>query len=399
MQEPARVRIEELRLVGFRAFEDARLSLDEMTVLVGRNGAGKSTLLDAFEFLREALTDSLENALERRGGIQAVLHRGPMKKKRLAVAVKMRFQPGFFARFPRDPDGEGSFSSTKDTTIVYGFSVQARRGGAGYFVEDEGLSTLPGAVRTFMYDTQGRSTSLKFPGAPQNAQEEVILEAIRQSFRTYKLSPSTIRAEPPVGPASILQRDGGNLGDVLKHVEKNRDDLAWIVRHLAAITPGIVGVQSGTAAGRRLVRFLQESGSSKTRFDVGDMSDGTLRCLAILLALRQRPTPAVVSIDEIEDSVHPAALAVLLDAVSASTERCQVLLTSHSPEALSHPAVTADRVRVIEWRDGKSEVFRLSPGAEEMSRPPRSVGKLLRTNALFTADSSERMGDDLFGHE
>lgn len=27
------------------------------------------------------------------------------------------------------------------------------------------------------------------------------------------------------------------------------------------------------------------------------MSDGTLRCLAILLALRQRPVPALVSID------------------------------------------------------------------------------------------------------
>jgi len=63
-----RVRIEELRLRGFRAFENARLTLDDLTVLVGRNGAGKSTILDAFEFVREALSDSLENALERRGG-------------------------------------------------------------------------------------------------------------------------------------------------------------------------------------------------------------------------------------------------------------------------------------------------------------------------------------------
>ena len=35
MKERARVRIEELRLVGFRAFENARLTLDDMTVLVG----------------------------------------------------------------------------------------------------------------------------------------------------------------------------------------------------------------------------------------------------------------------------------------------------------------------------------------------------------------------------
>jgi predicted ATPase len=126
------------------------------------------------------------------------------------------------------------------------------------------------------------------------------------------------------------------------------------------------------------------------------MSDGPLRYLAILLALRQRPAPAMVCIDEIEDSVPPPALGVLLDAVTASTERCQVLLTSHSPEAPSHPAVTAERVLVVEWHDGRSDVFRLSPGAEAMSRPPRSVGKLLRANALFTYERPERVEGNFF---
>jgi predicted ATPase len=127
------------------------------------------------------------------------------------------------------------------------------------------------------------------------------------------------------------------------------------------------------------------------------MSDGTLRSLGILVALRQQPHPAIVCIDEIEDSVHPAAISVLLDAALASTDRCQVLLTSHSPEALSHPAIHAQHVRVIEWRNGKSDIFRLSRGAELMSRPPQSVGKLLRTNALFTEESPEQAADDFFG--
>ena len=127
------------------------------------------------------------------------------------------------------------------------------------------------------------------------------------------------------------------------------------------------------------------------------MSDGTLRSLAILLALRQKPTPALVCIDEIEDSVHPSALAVLLDAVQASTERCQVLLTSHSPEALSHPAVTASRVRVVDWSAGRSEIFRLSKGAAEAALPPRSVGTMLRSNALFTDEAPERVEGDFFG--
>lgn len=202
-----------------------------------------------------------------------------------------------------------------------------------------------------------------------------------------------------MGGASILSRSGSNAGDVLHHLERGKGDIDWINRHLGAITPGIVRVRADTAAGRRLIRFHQRYNKSKTAgvvFDVGDMSDGTLRCLAILLALRQKPAPALVCIEEIEDSVHPAALGVLLDAIEASTSRCQVLLTSHSPEALSHPSVTPDRVRVVEWREGTSQIFPLSPGAREMSLPPRSVGKLLRTNALFTAEGSERVEGDFF---
>jgi predicted ATPase len=235
--------------------------------------------------------------------------------------------------------------------------------------------------------------------AEHEALYRALLDALKTSVRAYSLSPSAIRAEPTLSGASILSRSGSNAGDVLHHIERSKSDIDWINRHLGAITPGIVRVRADTAAGRRLIRFHQRYNKSKTTgvvFDVGDMSDGTLRCLAILLALRQKPVPALVCIEEIEDSVHPAALGVLLDAIEASTSRCQVLLTSHSPEALSHPAVTPERVRVVEWHEGRSQIFKLSPGAQEMSRPPRSVGKLLRSNALFTAEGSDRVEGDFF---
>jgi len=202
-----------------------------------------------------------------------------------------------------------------------------------------------------------------------------------------------------IGRTVVLQRDGGNAGDVLHQLEKNKKEVTWVVKHLAAITPGIVGIKTGTAVGRRTIRFLQRVGSkSRVNFNIGEMSDGTLRSLAALLALRQNPAPAIVCIDEIEESVHPAALGVLIDAAMATTERCQVILTSHSPEALSHPAVTAQSVRVIDWHEGQSRIFRLSPGAEESSKPPGSVGKLLRTNALFTARSPEQIEGNIFGN-
>lgn len=389
--EAPRVRIEELRLSGFRAFENARLTLDDLTVLVGRNGSGKSTIIDAFEFLREALTDSLENALERRGGIQALLHKGPKTGKSLSIAVKLRV----FG----DPFGK-DFEDKDEHSFLYGFTVLAGSGTKGFSVKREHTSIRhEGSVRSGSR-VPGRSMlpSLQLPlVAPFDPVNRLLLNALCKGPLTYRFHPATIQTAPAIGRAVPLNRDGSNVGDALKRLEKNKDDIGWIVKHLGAITPGIVGVKAGTAMGHRIVQFLQKAGGTKpNRFDIGDMSDGTVRALAILLALRQRPTPEMVCIDEIEDSVHPSALAVLLDAVAASTEQCQVLLTSHSPEALAHEAVTAARVRVIHWHAGKSEIFRLSKGAAEAARPPRSVGTLLRTNALFTEEEPERVEGDFF---
>jgi hypothetical protein len=288
-----------------------------------------------------------------------------------------------------------------DVGAVYGFRLAQLRGGAGFLVEDEVARC--GKWGFILGKELKRKVlirdSLSLPiRARQDLLLRALLDALRTGIRAYNLSPAAIRAEPPIGRASLLRRDGSNAGDVLRYIEAHEKDLQWIVRHLTAITPGVVDVRSGTAAGRRLIRFTQRGDAgAPVRFEVGDMSDGTLRCLGILLALQQRPVPAIVCIDGIEESVHPAALGVLIDAAAARTDRCQVLLTTHSPEALSHPAITARQVRVIEWSHGRSQVFHLSPEAEAMSRPPRSVGTLLRTNALFTAESPELVkGDALY---
>jgi predicted ATP-binding protein involved in virulence len=100
-------------------------------------------------------------------------------------------------------------------------------------------------------------------------------------------------------------------------------------------------------------------------------------------------------VDEIENSVHPSGLAVLVDAALASCDRTRVVLTSHSPEVLSLPAVTGERVRVIEWRDGTSHVFRLNPETLASVNEIDTVGWMLRSNALWPAPQPETCPGDL----
>lgn len=122
MSEPLRVTVEEIRLRNFRAFENARLSLSDLTFIVGRNGAGKSSLLDAVDLLREAVTDNLEDALDRRGGLLAVrrLAVGGDTDCRMGIAVSMAVE----------------FPGGRSTRAVYGFDLVAATTDRQYAVEE-----------------------------------------------------------------------------------------------------------------------------------------------------------------------------------------------------------------------------------------------------------------------
>ena len=104
-----------------------------------------------------------------------------------------------------------------------------------------------------------------------------------------------------------------------------------------------------------------------------------------MLALRQTPRPSIVLLDEIEDSLHPYAHGVLLDAIDEASEEYPVVVSTHSPEILSHPTARGERIRVIQWDHGTSQIYNLSENVRANLKPPLTVGQLLRSNALWTA--------------
>jgi predicted ATPase len=407
------VRIEELRLSGFRAFNNVRLALDEITVLVGRSGTGKSTLIDAFEFIRDVLTDSLENALDRHGGFQAIRQR-PVGAD-VAVAIGLRLSKpvegadGALTR--RSPFQD---TRTEATQILYGFRIGKRREQGDFIVKEEALVGTGDHMFFRRHPEQllvlpgGKNKPPQLPTIPPEALAlpaiacaeplwQTVLDALQVGIRTYHISPDAIRGEPPIGRGTALEVDGRNAGDVLRHLEPHREDMDWIVRHLAAVTPGITDVRAGAVGKRRLIHFSQQiDAGAPIRFDVGDMSDGMLRCLGILLSIRQRPAPVLVCIDEVESSLHPAALSVLLDALAQSTDRCQILLTSHSSEAVSHPSIPGSHVRFIEWRKGVSYILQLGHNIGDQPKPSQVTGKP-RSNALWTSAQTAAVDGDFFG--
>jgi predicted ATPase len=379
-----KARIEEIRLQNFRAIENARLTLSDLTFLVGRNGAGKSSILDAVEFMREAMTEGLNIALARRGGL-LTLHRRGAGDEPTAVAVVMRAE--LLGRTVR---------------MLYGFRLSPKDLGRNI---EEVLRVNPtkdmGFDRTGDQCVSGTRGSITVPMAslalPLLAAEqlwEIALDTLSQ-MRAYEIAPSAVaRAVQPRSPTN-LERTGENAGDVLEEIALRPEAHRRILGALTAIAPEIVDVTGDIERSSRVVNFVQRFGEQLNTFGANEMSQGTLRALGILLAIYQNPEPSLLLIDEIEDSVHPLAVDALLLAIEHALDRFPIVVTTHSPEVLSRKQATGDRLRVLQWNDGVTRLYRLGRGTLNQLDDITTVGWLLSINGIGVAEPPETWDGDI----
>jgi len=395
-----KARIEEIRLQNFRAFENARLSLSDLTFLVGRNGAGKSSLLDAIELMREALTDSLPNALDRRNGLVGIKRKTADADAPVGIAILLHLDLGL-----------------RSVRVLYGFRLYMAD---GELEVDEALRCPdldPIENGTEEQRARKRWGFLRGPGgfqvdasvAPAQARQRLLLPQVAEAqelwamtwdalseMRCYELSPYVMAAPSPIGQRTTLDRNGTNVGDVVSHLAERPEDQAWVNRHLGGVTDGIVAVGVRVDDGYRRLQLIQSAGPEGGQLlSARQVSQGTLRALGVLLALRQLPAPSLVMLDEIEDSIHPLAVDVLLEAIEQSSVRFPIVVTTHSPEVLGRKPATGDRLRVLQWRDGVSRIHRLGKGTLEQLDAVTTVGWLLSTNGLGLSQPQEAWAGDL----
>ena len=92
-------------------------------------------------------------------------------------------------------------------------------------------------------------------------------------------------------------------------------------------------------------------------FPSQNISDGTLRALAVLVALFQtseRYPSTLTGLEEPEAGLHPAAAAVLFDSLIEASHFGQVIVTSHSADPLDRDDLPVDAIKAVEMYDGRT---------------------------------------------
>lgn len=383
-----KVRIEEIRLENFRAFDNARLTLADLTFLVGENGAGKSSLLDAVEFMREAVTDNLPNALDRREGLYGILRRGAGEDASVGVSVVMTAE-----------------LAGRAIRMLYGFRILER----GQTIE-EALRVREAPSEGFYRRGADFETGVRGIG-PQVLPERLVLPAIAitqlwdivykgvAGMRAYDIVPQMIATPALIRNKTALEKHGGNAGDVLADVKTRPEAYRSILARLRALTNGIADIDARVLYGLRGIYIKQRRDATHTDdFAAPAVSQGTLRALGVLLALDQSPKPTLVLFDEIEDSIHPLALDVLLEAIEVKRNELPIVVTTHSIELLNRrPAASGAGVHVIQWEAGISRMYRLGASTMQLlaQDPSTTVGSLMNINGFCLQEQAETFDQDL----
>jgi predicted ATPase len=331
---------------GFGSLADVTLEPGRITVLIGANGSGKSNLLRALRMVPLMRTGSLQRFVGEAGGASSLLHYG--SKRTQAITIELQFtqaeqQNWYFARLGF---AAGDRLLYLDETVGYqrdaGSSVRRTSLGAGHW---ESL------LREAKHDMTAKTVNYW------------ISQLTFFHFHDTSMA-SALRTHARAQDDRYLRSDGSNLAAYLARLEQSdveADRKAWrrINEFVRRVAPSVKAL-CPTPTNGDAVR-LDWIDDQDERFGAHQLSDGTLRAIALITALAQ-PTdnlPKFISIDEPELGLHPAAIRLLAELVRSVSRHTQVLFATQSTAFLDY--FEPDEVVVVERNAGASSFRKLDP--------------------------------------
>jgi predicted ATPase len=172
----------------------------------------------------------------------------------------------------------------------------------------------------------------------------------------YDIAPSAVReslikGERPTksGAETRLDQTGGDFLAVLLDLWTSPSRKIDFVNSLEAALPHAAQLRIEANLPLSSQTFVISELPGQYLLPLREESDGTLRFAAMLLALSQEPAPSLIALEEPELFVHPGAMAVLCELLEEAALTSQIIISTHSPDIISHFGV--DELRIVERTD------------------------------------------------
>jgi predicted ATPase len=361
--------------VYFSNFKSVRqlpeLAIRQLNILIGPNGAGKSNFISFFKLLHSISEQKLPFFIANNGYADKILYFGKKKSKELSGGIIFK------------KDGNSNTSNRYDFILkpdsANGLFFQEENGGYNTFSK--------GFNENWDYITIESSAGEKNSGlTSQSAERFTFLRQYFQEFRVFHFHDTSSTA--PLKQPSILRdnaflkEDGSNLAAFLYWIsQKHPSNFKLIEYSIRSIAPFFDKFDLKPDNLNPEIIFLSWlEKNSDDYFDANNLSDGSIRFIALTTVLLQPNPPKTIIIDEPELGLHPSAISRLASMIKIASAKSQIIVSTQSVNLLDN--FEAQDIIVVDRKDNQSVFKRLNENELENWLQEYNMGELWEKNVI-----------------
>lgn len=378
---------------NFRSIKDLTVRLGPLNVLLGRNGAGKSNFLDSLAFLADATEMGARSAVlhENRVSFEDLVYAGE-RHQIIAIQIEawdkrlgfhndddlLFYQVGFGLNPASGRDVEVGIEQlwrVGRPFLVDGNALHRHGQAFDYLPADrqpllhaaQAWREDSGGAEAFAWNMQRTALSqlldrIRYPHA-------VALATALRQFKVFRLEPQAMRKPATVKYQAELQPNGANLAAVLDEVD--HDVLEAITGELRLAVPGLHSIKLEAAGPGQKVIAMREK--NNLTFYPHQISDGTLRFLALAAIAHGAVAGPLLAIEEPENGISPARLFQLVELLrNHARAGQQIILTTHAPYLVDR--LQPEELLVFTRNGGPTTLVELTPA--EIAQRQQEFGPL-----------------------
>jgi predicted ATPase len=321
-----------IEISGYKSIKNVRIDLTPINILIGANGSGKSNFISFFDFLNRLYNKKLNEYIALKGGDNKILHKG--KKTTDIISFKMEFDNGKNGYSAKIQSGTDGFVFLRENLIYNGNARDISKSGTEAHVK-----------------------------TTDNYRAKYVIKYLN-GFRKYHFHDTSLNS-PFTKHSSIendiyyFYEDGMNLAAFMYNIhETNKIVYNRIIKNIQSIAPYFSDFYFAISK-ENILRLQWTDKYSDVIFGANDLSDGTLRFIALSVLFLQPDLPDTIIIDEPELGLHPYAISKLSGMIKSVSERgCQVIVATQSTDLISH--FQPEDIITVDQIDGETIFNRLS---------------------------------------
>lgn len=341
--------LEKIRIKGYKSIRDLELNLRSINILIGSNGVGKSNFVSFFGLINAIYEQRLQS-FSRQNSADRLLHYGRKQTDRIEGYLKF---------------GSNAYSvelqPTDDDTL--------------YIASEY-------SQYSFRSDIYPRTNILESTIKDSPYERDKYLRDYIQCYKIYHFHDtekgSPLRSKAKLDDNRSLATNGGNLPAFLYVLQqKSPKTLKRIEMTVRSVMPYFerFDLQPSVLDNTQIGLVWSETDNHNKYFDANDLSDGSLRFIALAALLLQPDLPKVIIIDEPELGLHPVAIAKLAGMIKSAADRgCQIIISTQSVNLINY--FLPEDVITVDRRDGQSVFERLDRERLEKWLEDYSLGEL-----------------------